>query len=89
MFDINRIAKLAALNIEPDERTALEHDMAEIVAMVAELPEYDGSLLYGNGGIMELRDDVVENCGCTQEELMSNAPELVGGCFGVPKTVEY
>lgn len=88
MFDIDRIAKLAALNIEPDERAALEHDMAEIVAMVGGLPECDGSLLYGNGGITELRDDCAENSGCTHEELMANAPETMGGCFGVPKTVE-
>ena len=88
MINLDKIAALSALRIEPDERAALENDMAEIVEMVSGLPEYLGNPLYESEEAMELRSDSVKRS-CSAEELMANAPETVNGCFAVPKTVEY
>ncbi len=87
--DIEKITKLSALRLEADEISVLEKEMTEIVEMVGRLPDSEGSLLFGNGGVMEMREDseaCFENC---RELIIENAPELISGCFAVPKTVEY
>lgn len=86
-INVRRIAELASLEISEADIPRFERDMEEIAAMVSELPHIDG-----NGYAqtpMELRSDTVEEIKYSREELMRNAPEVVNGCFAVPRTVEY
>jgi aspartyl-tRNA(Asn)/glutamyl-tRNA(Gln) amidotransferase subunit C len=86
-INVRRIAELASLDISEADIPRFERDMEEIAAMVSELPHIDG-----NGSAqttMKLRSDTVEEIKYSREELMRNAPEVVNGCFAVPRTVEY
>lgn len=86
-MDIKRLAKLARLKFTPEEEEKYAAQMANIVAMVEQLPDLDASgPLIDPDNPMELRKDEVERK-YTRSELVANAPEVQAGCIVVPKTV--
>ena len=61
--------------------------MANIVAMVENLPDLDASgPLIAPDNPMEFRKDEVEK-NYSRDALLANAPEVQAGCVVVPKTV--
>lgn len=87
-FDIKHIARLAQLRISEEEIPALEREFRSIIEMLGELPEPEEHETHHERPAMKLRSDRAVPCLSTQEELLSNAPELNSGCIAVPKTVE-
>ena len=85
--NIKRIADLASLEINEADEKLFAEQFKEIVDMVSELPEaVDGD---NNSQLMKLKEDTIEECAVTRDELLRNAHETVSGCFAVPRTVEY
>lgn len=87
-IDMKHIVKLAHLRIDEDKYAEFECEMAEIIAMMKNLPEIENELLLEPENAMILRKDIAETDKFTREELFANAPEIQNGCFSVPKTVE-
>lgn len=86
-MDIKRLAKLARLKFTPEEEEKYAAQMANIVAMVEQLPDLDASgPLIDPDNPMEFRKDEVERK-YNRTELIANAPEVQAGCIVVPKTV--
>ena len=86
-IDIKRLSRLAKLKFTPEEEEKYAAQMANIVAMVEELPDLDASgPLIDPDNPMEFRKDEVEKK-YSRDELLANAPEVQAGCVVVPKTV--
>ncbi|MEG1621239.1 MAG: Asp-tRNA(Asn)/Glu-tRNA(Gln) amidotransferase subunit GatC [Oscillospiraceae bacterium] len=86
-IDIKHIAKLAKLKIEENQIEKLENEMKDILKMVENLPEIEGSLKIDENNVMELREDIVLTS-LKRDEVLANAPKKQAGCIVVPKTVE-
>jgi aspartyl/glutamyl-tRNA(Asn/Gln) amidotransferase C subunit len=84
-IDIKSIAGLAMLDIDDDKAQSIADDMRAVVEMVSELP--DCGELSDVPDKMKLRDDEVTVPDCSSSELIMNAPNRVGDCFSVPRTV--
>lgn len=87
--ELERLAALAGLELEPSESGALEEDLRRILAWVETIRE-QGS------GLPELRELPVTlrlrpdepHASLEVEELASRAPELERGMFIVPRVIE-
>lgn len=87
-FDIERIAKLAALQIKEEEKEEIRKKMERILSMVAHLPDLEQQdNLLKKDEKMKLREDVV-GPSTTRDELLGNAPDLQAGCVVVPKIMD-
>lgn len=87
-FDIERIAKLAALQIKEEEKEEIRKKMNAILKMVDHLPVLDQEdNLLKKDECMRLREDVVDSS-TPRDELLKNAPELQAGCVVVPKIMD-
>ncbi|MEF9983069.1 MAG: Asp-tRNA(Asn)/Glu-tRNA(Gln) amidotransferase subunit GatC [Oscillospiraceae bacterium] len=86
-IDIKHIAKLAKLKIEENQIEKFENEMKDILKMVENLPEIEGSLKIDENNVMELREDIVLTS-LKRDEVLANAPKKQAGCIVVPKTVE-
>ena len=87
-IDIQHIAKLSRLQIEPNQLEKFEKDMEAIVGMVDRLPEVEDELTLDPSNPMRLREDVAETDKFKRGEMLKNAPQVQSGCLVVPKTVE-
>lgn len=88
---IEHVAKLARLSLEPSELEAAAKDMQRILAHVDALGQLDVSVVPGSSHGVTLepreREDVVA-VGLPLDKAMQNAPERLGDGFGVPKIIE-
>ena len=91
---VRRLARLAGLDLTPEELETFEADIGTMLDYVAVLEGVDvrGFEPYaGRGGRSEdggaMREDEVAD-GLSQAEALSNAPEVIAGGFGVPKVVD-
>jgi aspartyl-tRNA(Asn)/glutamyl-tRNA(Gln) amidotransferase subunit C len=83
--DIQKIAKLAKLEVEDNELEGLTKDMNEIIAFadtIASVPVEDDGYADPNGLENVLREDTVQP-GLTQEEVLANAKDTDGSSFVV------
>jgi aspartyl-tRNA(Asn)/glutamyl-tRNA(Gln) amidotransferase subunit C len=94
--DVERVAELANLELEPEETQSMLHDLNAILDHVAQLNELDTSgvaplaqvsELEGTNGLSTLRPDVV-TASLDRVEVMAQAPETDGVFFKVPKVIE-
>lgn len=94
--DVERVAELANLELEPEESQSMLHDLNAILDYVAQLNELDTagvsplaqvSELEGAGGASTLRQDTVLPS-LDRVAVMSQAPETDGAFFKVPKVIE-
>jgi aspartyl-tRNA(Asn)/glutamyl-tRNA(Gln) amidotransferase subunit C len=94
--DVERVAELANLELEPEESQSMLHDLNAILDYVAQLSELDTagvspltkvSELEGAGGASTLRQDTVLPS-LDRVAVMSQAPETDGAFFKVPKVIE-
>lgn len=99
--DVNRVAELAHLELEPDEPSRMRRDLNAILDYVAQLAELDTShvapmaqvsevLAAGETPTVEssvLRPDAVHPC-LDRDRVMASAPETDSVYFKVPKVIE-
>ena len=92
--DVERVAELAHLELQPDESQAMLHDLNAILDYVAELNQLDTSGVQPLAQVNELgnfaslpRPDVREPS-LPRTVVMPEAPETDGVFFKVPKVIE-
>ena len=90
-IDLDHIAHLARLRINPDRRDTLTEELTAILAFAAELCSIDtnGIEPTAHAAAMQnrFREDTVRPS-TSREELLRNAPDAQDGCFIVPRVVE-
>lgn len=88
---LDKMAKLARLNIDPNQRAILLQEMTDILGWVEELNEVDTSgvepLIHMSQEINKFRPDVVDGQ-LSQQEALANAPKSDGAFFQVPKVID-
>ncbi|MDR3425773.1 MAG: Asp-tRNA(Asn)/Glu-tRNA(Gln) amidotransferase subunit GatC [Alphaproteobacteria bacterium] len=88
---VERIAKLARLEIPAEEKAGVAKELNNILNWVAQLNEVDVSnvepLANVNDKSLRARADVV-NDGGKPEDILANAPSSTADFFTVPKVVE-
>jgi aspartyl-tRNA(Asn)/glutamyl-tRNA(Gln) amidotransferase subunit C len=94
--DVERVAELANLQLEPEESHAMLHDLNAILDYVAQLNELDTSgviplaqvsELGGANGAAPLRPDA-NVASLDRSAVTAQAPESDGVFFKVPKVIE-
>ena len=90
-FKIEKIAKLARLNLKPSEKVKLEKDLQSILKYVHKLDSLDVDHVEPTSHVLELenvyRPDEVRDCDI-RDEVLKHAPLSEGAFFKVPKVVE-
>ncbi|HUG47269.1 MAG TPA: Asp-tRNA(Asn)/Glu-tRNA(Gln) amidotransferase subunit GatC [Candidatus Limnocylindria bacterium] len=85
--DVEHVAHLARLGLSEDELGPLEGQLNHILDQYAVLSELDTEHISPTAQTIEvdniLRDDEIRP-GLSQEEALSNAPQLAGEHFAVP-----
>lgn len=88
---VNKIARLARLNIPESSKENLTNELNNILSFVAQLDEVETSniepLASVTGHKLPLRNDKVTD-GNIEELVLQNAPEKSSGFFVVPKVIE-
>ena len=88
---VRAVARLAHLTLGDAEVESLRTELSRILEYVAKLNELDTSgvppTTHAVPLATALRDDVAQP-GLAPERALANAPEPLGGGFGVPKIVE-
>jgi len=87
---IDKLAGLAKLEFEPEEKERLKKDLQKMIAFVEQLQDLDTEgeepVLQMSSRADVLRDDK-ESDGLTREEGLRNAPLTDGIYFEVPKVI--
>ncbi len=88
---ISRLEELARLELSPEEKKALLHELQNILALVEKMEELDTTgvqpLVYINEAVDALREDVIANQ-VSREDAIRNAPDSDGTFFRVPKVID-
>jgi len=86
--DVEHVAKLARLELTEEEKEVFTHQLGDVLAHVEKMNEVDTvgvePMNHPIDFVNVMREDnkIYEN---TREELMSNAPDIEGEFFKVPK----
>lgn len=86
--DVEHVAKLARLELSEEEKEIFTHQLGDVLAHVEKMNEVDTvgvePMNHPIDFVNVMREDnkIYEN---TREELMSNAPDIEGEFFKVPK----
>ena len=86
--DVEHVAKLARLELTEEEKEVFTHQLGDVLAHVEKMNEVDTvgvePMNHPIDFVNVMREDnkIYEN---TREELMSNAPDVEGEFFKVPK----
>lgn len=87
-IDIQHLARLSKLRIDPAEEAAFAVQMEGIVDMVNQLPELSATeQTVDPENVMTCRADQVSQQ-FTRDVLLKNAPQTQAGCVVVPKVME-
>ncbi|HMO38978.1 MAG TPA: Asp-tRNA(Asn)/Glu-tRNA(Gln) amidotransferase subunit GatC [Saprospiraceae bacterium] len=88
---ISRLEELARLELSPEEKKALLHELQNILALVEKMEELDTTgvepLIYINENLSALREDVIAHQ-VSREDALRNAPDSDGTFFKVPKVID-
>lgn len=87
-IDVEKIASLARLRINPEELEKFQRQMQDILAMVENLPQLDGVILELDvSNPMQLRkDEIIPSL--KRDDILKNAPKTEAGCVVVPNTLD-
>jgi len=87
---VDKVATLAKLRFEGEEKEAIKKDMERILTFVEQLNKVDTSgvepLEYMTSHYQELRADISEST-IAKEEALKNAPDKDSDYFKVPKVL--
>jgi aspartyl-tRNA(Asn)/glutamyl-tRNA(Gln) amidotransferase subunit C len=90
-FDINYVARLARIQLTPEEEQKLGAQLSSVLSYIEKLKELDVSSVEPTAHAVPLvnvtRADQVRH-GLTKDEALANAPAKANGLFLVPKIVE-
>ena len=85
-IDIMRMAKLSRIEIDGAVAKKVEKNLNRVIQNIKDLPEFDENEKFFNPeNVMQLRDDVVKDCGLDRDDMLKNAPQVKAGCVVVPK----
>jgi len=88
---IDKLATLARLEFQPEEKVRLKNDLQKMIAFVEKLQELDTSgtepLLQMSTRTDVLREDEAKVT-LSREDALKNAPDTDGVYFKVPKVIE-
>lgn len=88
---VDRLAELARLEFNEDEREEIQGDLNRILKLIDKLSEVntDGvePLIYMTDEVARLREDVQKQV-ITQEEALKNAPDKDSDYIRVPKVLD-
>lgn len=88
---VDRVAALAKLNLEGEEKASMKKDMTRILDMCEQLNEVDTTnvepLVFMTQPIQDLRKDEAYT-EINKEEALKNAPERDSDYFKVPKVFD-
>jgi aspartyl-tRNA(Asn)/glutamyl-tRNA(Gln) amidotransferase subunit C len=88
---VRHVARLARLELAPDEARRLQMDMSEMLGYVDKLNELDTDKVEPTAQVGEsgtpVREDVVTNHPAA-DAMLANAPAREGFFFKVPKIIE-
>ena len=89
--DVEKVAKLARLEVSPAEKEAFAKQLSQILTHVEKLREYDTTGVEPTAAVLGqvnvFRDDIVRPS-LPVEKALANAPEREGDGFAVPKIIE-
>jgi aspartyl-tRNA(Asn)/glutamyl-tRNA(Gln) amidotransferase subunit C len=89
--DVQHVAKLARLQLSPEEEATFTEQMNAILQYAEKLNELDTENVKATTHVLQvsnvMRDDVVKES-LSQEEALLNAPEDEDGHFKVPAVLE-
>lgn len=89
--DVQHVAKLARLQLSPEEEATFTEQMNAILQYAEKLNELDTENVKPTTHVLQvsnvMRDDVVKES-LSQEEALLNAPEAEEGHFKVPAVLE-
>lgn len=89
--DLDRLARLARLALNADERSTLANSLDDVLGMVSALREVDVNgitpMAHPHDATLRLRADVVNETD-RQSALEQIAPQMQGGLYLVPKVLE-
>ena len=89
--EVERVAKLARLEITPAEKEAFAKQLSQILTHVEKLKQYDTKGIEPTATVLGqtnvFRDDDVRPS-LSVEKALANAPEREGDGFSVPKIIE-
>lgn len=88
---VAHVARLARLNLAPDELVRLTGQMDAILGYVEQLAALDTTAILPTSHAVPLENAFRPDVVCTPlgvEGALSNAPESRDGCFLVPKVIE-
>ncbi len=89
--DVEQVARLARLALEPGELELMTHQMDAILGYVDKLNELDTAGIEPTAHAVPttnaFREDVVQP-GIGLQRALQNAPVAEKGCFNVPKVIE-
>ena len=86
-LDLDRLAKLANINLTPEERAMLQKQLPSILDYVSKLQEVDVSNVdatYLTNAINVLRDDVVTSTREERDAVVKAFPKSAGDALEVP-----
>ena len=89
--EVKRIAKLARLQLTPDEIQSLSHQLTDILQYVEQLESVDTTDVQPLSHVQEMvnnlrRDEVKPSL--SREEALRNSPDTDGSFFLVPKVIK-
>ena len=89
--DVEKVAKLARLEVSPAEKEAFAKQLSQILTHVEKLKEYDTQGIEPTaavlGAVNVFREDIVRPS-LPVDKALTNAPEREGDAFAVPKIIE-
>jgi aspartyl-tRNA(Asn)/glutamyl-tRNA(Gln) amidotransferase subunit C len=89
--DVEYVARLARLEISPEEKTLYTAQLGKILGHAQELNAVETSKVAPTLHVLPLknvlREDVIRES-MPREEILFNAPDKLKGCFRVPKIIE-
>jgi aspartyl-tRNA(Asn)/glutamyl-tRNA(Gln) amidotransferase subunit C len=90
-LDVSYVAKLARINLSPDEARLFQKQLADVLKYAEKLREIDVSRVEASAHAVPIfnvfREDEPRDC-FTAEEALSNAPRKANNLFVVTKVVE-
>ena len=89
--EVERLARLARLRLEPDRLQSLGRDLAQVLEWMDQLGEIDVSrvepMIHPHADRMSLRVDLADE-GAPREELQRSAPSVEAGHYLVPPVID-
>ncbi|MDK2882702.1 MAG: aspartyl-tRNA(Asn)/glutamyl-tRNA(Gln) amidotransferase subunit [Bacillota bacterium] len=91
MAEVEHVARLARLELTPEEKEKFTHQLNDILEFAAKLQAIDTEGVPPTSHVLNLknvwREDEVHDW-LTQDEALANAPAASDGCFQVPRIIE-